>query len=101
MPSATDAGTSRTLGSNDHGYHYRMTNSSLCTITLAADAAVSTEVVIDNVGTGGVVFVAASGATLTSLFNYTQAATNGTVIVRVISNNGGNSAIWKLMGEGL
>jgi hypothetical protein len=57
-------------------------------------------VVIDNTGSGGVLFVAESGATLLSLLNYTQAIANGTVVVRVMSNNGGNSAVWKLMGEG-
>jgi len=99
-PRVEEAGTSRTLGTADNGTNLIMTNTALCTITLAATALPLTQVVIDNLGTGGVMLVEAAGATLQSILGYTGVTPGGTVVLRVVENADDASAVWKLTGEG-
>ena len=88
-----------TVVAGDNGRTIRMNGATALTVTLPADAAVGTNVMITQAGAGQVTIAAAAGGSLRQPDSFTKTAKqHAAVYALVVENIGGTAAAWLLSG---
>jgi hypothetical protein len=97
---STSTATAVTLAAGQSGMTMRMTAAGTVTVTLPASLPIGFNVTFMQAGTGQILFVAASGATLVNRSGHTRTAgQHAMASVLVGANAGGTAAVWTLSGD--
>jgi hypothetical protein len=99
-PLATNANTSITVSSVDTGRILETTSGSAVSMTLAATAAVGTQLTVVQSGGGQITFASTGSGTVVNRSSHTKTAgANAVVNLYVRANSGGSAAVWVLSGD--
>jgi hypothetical protein len=99
-PVTTNAATSITVSSVDTGRILETTSGSAVSLTLAATAAVGTQLTVVQNGAGQITFASTGSGTVVNRQSHTKSAgQNAAVDLYVRANSGGSAAVWVLSGD--